>query len=295
MVKHYTSFLLLAAATILMASCEKLDVAGMFFYKVTDVRFRVDSSLAYNDRHGYPIVSTPKDDYHFYVCADIHAEAYPVRFAEMVRRENADTLSYFYLVLGDLVWTQENLSHFPEIMPLEPGTHDGDDPGFVIVGNHDLFYNNWNTWRNMFHTSTYYITVNTPNYQDLIIMLDSGSGTLGDNQMKWLKSILKDMRPNYRHCIICMHHNIFRTDHSQLPSSNLPLEETYALMRLFSDNNVEFVLAGHDHYRSIVDFEDVLYVTLDDLKDNTSHASYMIIEVSTTLGYKFVGMGDYKE
>ena len=286
--------LLLGMATLLTASCDKLDVSGMFIRKVTDVRIRVQQSLEYNEQNGCPSVSVPQDDYRFYVCADIHAESYPVRFAEMVRRENADTLSNFYLVLGDIVWTRENMSHYPEIMPLEPGTHIGEDPGYAIVGNHDLFYNNWENWRNMFHSSTYYITVNTPNYKDLIIMLDSGSGTLGDSQMNWLKSVLKDIRPGCRHCVVCLHNNLFRTDHSQLPSSNLPLEETYALMRLFSDNNVGLVLQGHDHYRSIVDFENVLYIVLDDLKDKSSNASFITVDVTSSIGYNFVSMGDYK-
>lgn len=284
--------LLIAAATLLMTGCEKLDIAGMFLHKGTDVRIRVQQSLEYNAGHGCPSVTVPNDDYRFYVCADIHAEEFPTRFSEMVRRENADTLSYFYLVLGDLIWTQEHMSHFPEIMPIEPGTHVGEDAGFVIVGNHDLFYDNWDNWRAMFHTSTYYIEVHTPHYNDLFIMLDSGSGSLGDNQTNWLKRILKEMRPDYRHCIVCLHNNLFRTDHSQLPSSNLPLEETYALMRLFADNNVDLVLQGHDHYRSIVDFEDVLYIDLDDLKDNTPQASYLTVDISSIIGYDFVRMGE---
>ena len=284
--------LLIAAATLLMTGCEKLDIAGMFLHKGTDVRIRVQQSLEYNAGHGCPSVTVPNDDYRFYVCADIHAEEFPTRFSEMVRRENADTLSYFYLVLGDLIWTQEHMSHFPEIMPIEPGTHVGEDAGFVIVGNHDLFYDNWDNWRAMFHTSTYYIEVHTPHYNDLFIMLDSGSGSLGDNQTNWLKRILKEMRPDYRHCIVCLHNNLFRTDHSQLPSSNLPLEETYALMRLFADNNVDLVLQGHDHYRSIVDFEDVLYIDLDDLKDTTPQASYLTVDISSIIGYDFVRMGE---
>lgn len=292
MVKN--KILLIAAATLMMTGCKKLDIAGMFLHKGTDVRIRVQQSLEYNEEHGYPSVTVPNDDYRFYVCADIHAEGYPKRFAEMVRRENADTMSYFYLVLGDLIWTQEHMSHFPEIMPIEPGTHVGEDTGFMIVGNHDLFYDNWDGWRAMFHTSTYYIEVHTPHYNDLFIMLDSGSGSLGDNQTDWLKRILKDKRPNYRHCIVCLHNNLFRTDHSQLPSSNLPLEETYALMRLFADNNVDLVLQGHDHYRSIMDFEDVQYIDLDDLKDDSPQASYLTVDVSSTIGYDFIRMNENK-
>ena len=284
--------LLLAAGTLLMTGCEKLDIAGMFLHKGTDVRIRVQQSLEYNTEHGCPSVTVPNDDYRFYVCADIHAEGYPTRFAEMVRRENADTLSYFYLVLGDLIWTQEHMSHFSEIMPVKPGTHVGEDTGFVIVGNHDLFYDNWDNWRAMFNTSTYYIEVHTPHYNDLFIMLDSGSGSLGDNQTDWLKEILTDKRPNYRHCIVCLHNHLFRTDHSQLPSSNLPLEETYALMRLMADNNVNLVLQGHDHFRSIVDFEGVMYIDLDDIQDNSPQASYLIVDISSTIGYDFVRLGE---
>ena len=74
------------------------------------------------------------------------------------------------------------------------------DPGFVIVGNHDLFYDAWDAWLQTFHTSTYYYYVQTPSFKDIYIMLDSANGTLGEKQSAWLEDVLSNQRSGCRHC-----------------------------------------------------------------------------------------------
>lgn len=284
--------ILVVLATLLLSGCDKLDVAGMFYFKCPDVRTRFKQSMEFNDQHGYPTVAIPYDDYRVYVAADVHTDGYPANFAEMIRRCNADSLSRFYLVLGDIVSSKDNLALLPDIMPITPGTHPGEDTAFVIPGNHDNYFDVWEAWIAMFHRSAYYVTAQTPHHRDLYIMLDVCSGTLGDTQMAWLRDVLATVRPGCRHCVVCFHNNLFRTDHSQIPSSNLPLEETYALLRLLSDNSVYACLSGHDHFRGINEFEGVTYITLDDIKDDSPHASYLTLDMGATTDHTFVRLGE---
>ena len=46
--------------------------------------------------------------------------------------------------------------------------------------------------------------------------------------------------------------------------------------------------AGHDHSRSEDSFNSVIYITLDDIKDTTENASYLIVSVSEGISYRFV-------
>ena len=111
---------------------------------------------------------------------------------------------------------------------------------------------------------------------------------MGEKQLAWLECVFATQRPGCRHCIVGVHTNMFRTDASQLPSTNFTLEETYRLTALFSKNNVDTVLSGHDHFRDVSVYNGVTYITLDQIKDGTSNASYMIFDMGQCVDYQFV-------
>jgi hypothetical protein len=116
----------------------------------------------------------------------------------------------------------------------------------------------------------------TPDARDLFICLDTGSGTLGNRQLDWLENILENERHHFRNCIIISHSNFFR---SRRTLSTTPLvEEIYFLLDLFSDNNVDMVIMGHDHERSVELFGNTVYLTLDAIEDGYSDASFVRIE-----------------
>ncbi|MCR5407977.1 MAG: metallophosphoesterase [Bacteroidales bacterium] len=274
-------FILAAALCI---SCGKLEIKNMLFPYAEDVNTRVAESLGWNDKAGVTTLTVPEDDYRFYACTDIHIEdSRPENFAAMVQKEKADEKSAFYLVLGDLLFGKEHMEWVDETMSAV-----GNDPGFVIAGNHDIFYGGWSQWLDLFHSSTYYFFVQTPSANDIYIMLDSANGTLGEKQLAWLEGVFATRRPGCRHCIVGVHTNMFRTDASQLPSTNFTLEETYRLTALFSKNNVDTVLSGHDHFRDVSVYNGVTYITLDQIKDGTSNASYMIFDMGQCVDYQFV-------
>ena len=164
-------------------------------------------------------------------------------------------------------------------------------PMMTVVGNHDLFFGQWEDYKRYFGSSTYSFVVYTPNYKDLYIMLDSGGGCHGKKQMDWLRQLLKH-RNEYRHCVVCSHVNIFRTDLSQFVSGNLPLEETYQLLNLLTESKVELYLQGHDHFREEVVYNGVRYVVLDCLKDGMENASWMSLHIGEGLTFDFVEAGE---
>lgn len=265
-------------------SCGKLDLVNMFLPLSTDVNKRVEQSLEWNKGAGVTTLSVPEDTYRFYACSDIHLEeTRPANFSSMIEKEKADEKAAFYLVLGDLLFGKDHMEWVSEIMDAP-----GNDPGFIIAGNHDIFYGGWEQWKDLFHSSTYYFFVQTPSAKDIYIMLDSANGTLGEKQLDWLKDVLENQRPGCRHCFVCVHTNFFRTDASQLPSTNFTLEETYTLTSLFSKSSVDFVLGGHDHFRDVSTYDGVTYITLDQIKDGTDNASYMVFDTGQNIDYQFI-------
>ncbi|MBO4340049.1 MAG: metallophosphoesterase [Bacteroidales bacterium] len=274
-------FILIALSAL---SCGKLEMVNMFLPLSGDVNSRVEESLAWNESAGVTTLTVTKDPYRWYVCSDIHIDtAPPARFAEMVAREKADEDAFFYQMLGDILFGKDHLDWVSGIM-LDPAN----DPGFAIVGNHDLYFDGWDAWRAVFHSSTYYYFVQTPVARDLYLMLDSANGTLGERQLEWLEDVLERERPGCRHCFVSVHTNILRTDASQLPSTNFTLEETYRILDIMTRGKVDLMLAGHDHVRDVSRFGEVSYITLDSIKDGADNASYLTLDTGESVSYEFV-------
>jgi len=158
---------------------------------------------------------------------------------------------------------------------------------YLVVGNHDLFYDGWTTFFSYFGSSTYTISIKTPKGSDLYICLDTGGGTLGNLQLDWLKEILRNQRFLYRNCIVVTHNNFFR---SHITDSTNPLiEEIYVLLELFSDYQVNLVVTGHDHIKKEDMFGATTYITLDGFMDGLSNASYLKLRVTDgIIGYQFL-------
>lgn len=148
----------------------------------------------------------------------------------------------------------------------------------LTVGNHDLFYNTgWDEYFKRFGASAYIFTVKTPTGNDLYISLDSGSGTLGTAQLKWLEHTLQTQRLNSRRCIIFTHLNFFRFGPSLI--SNPPAEELTRLIELFTRYSVDMVISGHEHKRYSQVFGLTTYLVMEPLKDGVNNAGYLKLNV----------------
>ena len=283
MVKHTIPLIL---AALLVTGCHKVDLTGLVAPASAEVNQRARESLDINAERGAIDIVSPTDDYRVYVCSDIHVENDHHRFSEFLRRQRSDSEARLGLLLGDISSQPGAMETAAGIMAYQPSRDVYNTPVMTIVGNHDLFFNQWEDYKRFFGSSTYAFTVTTPNYRDLYVMLDSGGGCHGKTQMEWLREVLQT-RGQYRHCVVCSHVNVFRTDMSQFISGNLPLEETYELLDILANSNVELYLQGHDHHRKETLYGGVRYITLDSLKDSVSYVSYVRLDVADGLAWTF--------
>lgn len=296
--------ILIAAAMILTAGCNRLDVAGMVINR-SDTEERVADWLDYNNQNKMPVIENVPDEYCIYSTSDSHCsdrdsielQGPKDRLYKYVTTERNDQKAVFSLLVGDLANESGEAGYrrAEASMRFNDKTQAKNDPCFPVIGNHDVYYDCAEYYKQYFHTSTYTVTVKTVGgYQDLYILLDSGNGTHGQRQLEWLEEQLQH-RSNYRHCFVISHNWLFRTsyNYTTTPAANLPQDEQYAFMDLMSRNNVDMVLMGHFHAREQRQFGGVQYVMTDNLNDGGT-PSYLVVNVGekVTYAYEELVMGE---
>ena len=299
MKKRNRCVFVVATMMIFSASCNRLDIPGMFINR-SDTEDRVNDWLDYNEQHGEPVLENVPDNYRVYACSDPHysdrdgiaPQGENDRVYNFVTVERNDSCAVFSIIAGDLA---NESGETPYVMIEDAIRYNAErqlknDPCFPIVGNHDVYYDCAKFYKQHFHTSTYSLTVKTVGgHQDLFIFLDSGNGTHGKRQLDWLEDKLSH-RNEYRNCVVVSHCWLFRTsyNYTTTPAANLPLDEQYAFMDLMSDNNVSLVVMGHFHACEQRQFNGVTYVMIDNLNEEDDEPSYLVLDCGekVSFGYK---------
>ena len=296
MKKQY--LILIAAAMILASGCNRLDIPGMVVNR-SDTEERVADWLDYNEQNGEPVIENAPDEYHVYSCSDSHyserdsivPQGENDRLYKYITAERNDPKAIFAIHAGDMVNEsgEKGFLMTEAALQYNAETQMENDPCFLVIGNHDVYYDCADFFKQHFHTSTYTVTVKTVGgYQDLFIFLDSGNGTHGKRQLDWLEEKLSH-RNEYRHCIVISHNWLFRTsyNYTTTPAANLPQDEQYAFMDLMSNNDVEVVLMGHFHMREQRQFGGVQYLMTDNLNDGKVTPSYLVVTVGEKVCYEY--------
>ena len=290
--------LILACIVISMSACNRLDILGMVVNR-SDTEERVFDWLDYNTKNGMPVINDVPDEYHFYSCSDSH---YSERDSIVPQGDNDRLYQYitamrnapmacFAIHAGDMV-NESGEAGFrmtSEALRFNAETQAEDKPCFLIIGNHDVYFDCTPYYKQYFHTSTYAVTVNTVSgHKDLFLFLDSGNGTHGKRQLDWLEDQLSH-RNDYRHCFVISHNWLFRTtyNYTTTPAANLPEDEQYAFMDLMSHNDVDMVVMGHFHYRDAKTYAGVKYVMTDNLNERELTPSYLVVHCGEKVSYEY--------
>ncbi len=271
----------------LLAGCSA-DYLGMIAPPSDTVKQRFEQSMEWNGLHGYKELTVSENEYRFHIGTDIHTDGSVVNITKMVTDMRNDEKSHFALLLGDLTHGKGNFPVLMEALEFNPDTQAQNDTVFATVGNHDLYFGQWEDYRKYWGTATYRFTVKTPDHTDLFICLDTGSGTLGKRQLDWLKETLESEAAGKRHIIVFTHTELFRTDNSAFPSSSMPMEETFDLTSLMQEYGVKLYLQGHNHYRHDIRYRDVRYIVLETMKDEAEDPYFMVADVSDGIRCTFV-------
>ena len=278
------------ACGVIFAACERLDMVGMFAGSSPTIDERWEESMAYNQEAGFDTLYAVAEDYHLYVCTDTHITKKRNRWEHFIASYRADKLCPVAVHLGDIIDARTDVAYVEEALaPQMEGTNKHDTL-MAVCGNHDIYFQLWENFLRVFKTSTYYFVVQTPaGKQDLFIVYDSADGTVGSKQLQWLENTLKwaDTQ-NFRHVVACTHTHFFKRDGSQGHTSNYTIEETYALLNLFTQHNVKMVWSGHDHSREITQVKGMTCIVVDSMTEHDEHPYYMLVTMGDKIDYEFI-------
>lgn len=286
---------LIVLAAVAWTGCDRLDVKGMFFSSGTHTEDRVAEWLAWNEEHPATVLTGVPDEYCVYVTSDIHITDEAPRVEAFLSAEYADPRAVFSIVGGDIANVRgeapfrvmDSLLHLPH--PHYHSPRPAEDTCFVIIGNHDIYFDCQEYYKKYFHTSTYTVTVQTVGgAQDLFVFLDSGNATHGRRQLAWLKEVL-GRRGEYRNVVVCTHTCLFRTsyNYSTTPAANLPEDECYELLDLMQESRVNLFLMGHFHHKEQHTVGDVEYVMTDNLNEEKEVPNYLVVTCGEKVSYEY--------
>ena len=269
-----------AILILLLSSC-RYDFAGFVSppSKTVETRFKESLDMNNNDT----IISIASASYQMALCSDVHVNKTAHNLSVLLKEVNSNPDISLMAILGDITDMPGGMFVAKETIT----SANMDIPVKYIVGNHDLYFNQWDDFKECFGSASYYFIVQADTVSDLFIVLDSGSGTLGNSQLKWLENLLKSRRHLHRNCTVLTHTHFWDTEMSQFPTGNFPVEETAVLTNLFSKYDVNMVISGHDHTSQVKLFNGVCYIITDAILDESEKWSYLKVTFSDEVSYSF--------
>lgn len=261
---------MLIVAIALHGCSYDLDVTG-FFGTSVQVRDRFLGSLEWTATNGAYALIADTASYSLLIAGDSHVGTF-LNLETMLQKAVAQEALAIAIagdvstgLAADMIRTDSIFQAYPAIAK------------YVVPGNHDLYFEGWKTFFERFGPSAYTVKIHSGEAKDLYIFLDTGSGTLGPDQVTWLKTILEEDRASFRFTTVITHLNLFR---NRLTGSTNPVnEEVLMLLDLFTANNVQLVIQGHDHKRFETSLGTTTFLTLDALKDGEKNASFLELRV----------------
>lgn len=264
--------------SIALYSCNSLDLKGIFIPTGDSVEKRFVQSMDMNENLKAETLYADYG-YSFYVAADPHINETCNNLYKFNCELKNDGDALFGAILGDCTDIRDNFPLYFDALMYDPHRHSFNQRIFHILGNHDMFFNEWTVFRESAGASVYWFEVICPDGKDLFISLDTATGTLGRKQTEWFRTFLAENRKSYRHCVVLTHTNFFYTDTSQDSSGNMPIEESFSLIDFLGKQKVSLVLQGHDHYREETTYNNVRYTVLGAISDKMEAPEYLKVNV----------------
>jgi len=264
---------LLAAAAALLGACD-VDFAGFFDSGSLEERLASRDEFHFlltgEDGQPLPLDELP-EEYSFLVVSDTHIERGDTHGLEAL----ADAVipgDKFVVVTGDVTQygTAEDLKLFTDIA----GTLN--IPCYPVIGNHDIYFQNWPNWRDLIGSTRYKIDGNNT----ALFILDTANCSVGASQFAWLERELAAVRSapggGEKKIFVFTHTNLFvesLADVAQITDSR----ERARLASLLNTYDVTAMFMGHVHNRMEHRIKDTVYVTLEDYR---GHRTYVRVTVT---------------
>ncbi len=172
----------------------------------------------------------------FAAFGDTHVGLTATSFISSVVTRSKNEGDAFAIIAGDLT----NLGKADEFNAFIGTMNSTGQTYRSAIGNHDLYFDGWSNFKQFIGRSIYSFDADNVHFS----FLDSGNGTLGEAQLKWLKSDLANTSQPIK--IVVSHYAPISGELDNL--FKLSSEEECAILKsILHQNNVNYMVAGHYH------------------------------------------------
>ena len=212
-------------------------------------RFIESQALSAPDTSAVSIADT--NNYSFAVVGDTHiANADVGRFERILDGATAGGDS-FLILLGDIVDKGDRVDF--EALKTAISNKGWDGRVFYVIGNHDIFYDGWDNYKELLAPSFYSLEIANAKF----IAMDSADGALVKRQEAWVKSEVEQSSNKFT--FLMSHYlPIIPGQITYLRLSDQ--EQAERLMKIAENNNVTAWLGAHYHSFISDKVGDVQYV-----------------------------------
>jgi 3',5'-cyclic AMP phosphodiesterase CpdA len=290
---------------ILYASCE-VDYAGLFRSEDLDNRLDSAYSFPYLGSHRYDLSDTSSTDYpsswlelyidspsySFLFITDVHITEDDTNHLEDLQNKFIES-DKFVVVGGDITQSgsRRELVSFINITTAwrrvdENGKTSIAMPCYPVLGNHDIYFNNWELWKGLIGSSRYRIDssgMEGSASETTLIILDTANAYFGNAQLDWLA---RQLNSSKRNTFVFAHGTLFVDGNPAQNKKTIPAHERARVISLISKSPARAYLSGHIHARNEQEVQGRKYFSLEDFK---SYRAFLRVTVNSdgTITYSF--------
>jgi len=212
----------------------------------------------YNERNNFQFLQDSErkislqDDYSFIVLSDTHIEEGNAFGLEKIT-EIITPSDKFVVIIGDITQCayKEDVEKFIEIARSLP------IPCYPVIGNHDIYFNNWKNWKELIGSTCYRIDGG----EATLFILDTANAYFGKDQLDWLDNELKSATGRV---FAFTHTNFF----VESPADIQQVTDTRERARVLSilRKRCDVMFSGHLHKRIISEAGGVKFIAIEDFR-----------------------------
>ena len=252
--KQYLLILIISAACF-TSGC-RVDIFGLFGSTDLSRRFEEKDNFTFLNRMPQLVLGNA---YSFILLSDPHIEGGNTWGLEKlidVVRDNDEIK--FVVIAGDITQNaaEQDLLKFIEF---------ADDlallnvPCYPVIGNHDVYFGNWASWRKLIGSTIYRIDSG----ETSLLFMDSANAYFGRDQLDWLQGELNSAK---RRTFVFTHANPFVDSVIDFQQFTDTAERARFISLL--NGRCDYLFTGHVHQRIVSEVGGVKTITVEDFRRN---------------------------
>jgi 3',5'-cyclic AMP phosphodiesterase CpdA len=271
---------ILSCVLLLSAASCSVDIFGLFGSHDFDERFEYRDTFRLLSEEDRALSLPAEDEYSFVVLTDTHIEDGNDQglggLIAIIDRDSVGTDDRFVVITGDITQNgkQKDVKcfiNFVKELKNKKGI-----PCYPVLGNHDIYFNNWRNWRNLIGSSCY--RIGAPGSGTTLFILDSANASFGFRQLDWLE---RELGKTGGHIFLFTHANFFIKDLGFADTQQFTDVRERARVISLLAGRAEAVFSGHIHKRVERESGGVKYIAIEDFKDNKTWCRVYVTKTDT--------------